>query len=167
MKLILIRHAKAGERDPRLYPDDDLRPIDPIGRAEQERVSRALARMDLGIEYLISSPLARAAQTAEITARELGLESRLEYVDELASRYSVEALVERLARFPEDAVVAAVGHEPHLGRFAAAMLHADGEIALRIDKSAVLALEFEGPAVPGKGELLFLLPARTVLRIQS
>lgn len=50
---------------------------------------------------------------------------------------------EALARYPADATVVC---EPHLSRLAAALLHADGRIAIGLAKSGVVGLE--APHVP-------------------
>src|SRR5215210_6289711 len=73
MLLLLIRHAHAGNRDPERWPDDRDRPLTDKGRKVQRDVSRFLRKRDLVPTLVLSSPWARAAETAEILARELGL----------------------------------------------------------------------------------------------
>jgi len=165
VKLILIRHADAGDPDPQRYPDDRLRPLTPEGRREHERVARGLARLGLAPTHVLTSPLARARETAAITARALGWSGPIEPVEILGDRFRVEDLREHLARYPEDSTVVCVGHEPHLSRFAATLLHHEGAAKLGLAKSGVIGLECPGKPAPGTGRLLFFLPPRELLRL--
>ena len=72
MLLILMRHGEAGEADSRRWPDDRQRPLTDAGRREHARMAEALRRMDVRFDRMLSSPLARARETAEITARVYG-----------------------------------------------------------------------------------------------
>ena len=64
MKLCFLRH---GEAD---WPDwnkpDDERPLTERGRKEMKRVARFLERLKLVPDAILTSPLPRASQTAEI-----------------------------------------------------------------------------------------------------
>ena len=72
MLLLIIRHADAEERDPARWPDDTQRPLSDKGRKVHRRVSRALKRLELVPELVLTSPWVRAAQTADILVEELG-----------------------------------------------------------------------------------------------
>lgn len=165
MKLILIRHADAGDPDPERYPDDRLRPLTPEGRRDHEIIARGLVRMGLAPSHFLTSPLIRAQETAEITARALGWTGSVEAADALGDQFSTTALLERLSRCPEDATVVCVGHEPHLSRFAATILHPEGAVKIGLSKSGVIGLECAGKPAPGSGRLLFLLPPQELLRL--
>src|SRR5215213_979162 len=73
MLLLLIRHAHAGDRDPDQWPDDRDRPLTDKGRKTQRDVSRFLRKRDFVPALVLTSPWARAAETAEIVVRELAL----------------------------------------------------------------------------------------------
>src|SRR5215213_3232555 len=73
MLLLLIRHANAGDRDAERWPDDRDRPLTDKGRKTQRDVSRFLRKRDLVPTMVLTSPWARAAETAEIIASELAL----------------------------------------------------------------------------------------------
>ncbi len=156
MKLILIRHAKAANRDRRKYPDDGLRPLTSEGRAEHRLVARALRKMSIELNHLLTSPLVRARETAEITAREMKFTGPLAETSLLGEEFSIDALIAALSRYAVNATVGCVGHEPDLGTLAAALLQADGDIAIEFKKSGVLGLEFPSKPARGAGTLLFL-----------
>jgi 8-oxo-dGTP diphosphatase len=68
--LYLVRHASAGHRDDG-DPADHLRPLDPTGHLQAERLSEWL-RHD-PIERVVSSPYRRCVQTVEPLAKHLDL----------------------------------------------------------------------------------------------
>ena len=76
MLLLIIRHADAGDRDPAQWPDDTQRPLSDKGRKTHRRVSRALGRLELAPELVLTSPWIRAAETADILAEELKLDRK-------------------------------------------------------------------------------------------
>jgi len=164
MKLLLIRHADAGDADAIKYPDDRVRPLTGFGEREHAAVAGALALLDLHATHVLSSPLTRARQTADITARVLDVEE-VAIVDALGDHFRMEELLAELSRLPSDASVVCVGHEPSISRLAATLLHADGNIRVAFAKSAVMALEFQGHPAPGTGRLLFFVSPREALRL--
>ena len=68
MDVILIRHAKAGNRDPNSWPDDDDRPLTAEGQAEHRAVMRAAKKMGVKFDFLVTSPLKRARESADIVS---------------------------------------------------------------------------------------------------
>ena len=165
MRLILIRHADAGDPDPRRYPDDRSRPLTPDGERQHRLIAGGLARMGLAATHVLTSPLRRARETAEITARALGFSGTIEPVAALGNDVSAPGLLETFARYPSDAVVVCVGHEPQLSRLAALLLHPDGTIGIAFSRSGVLALECPTTPAPGAARLLYLLAPRELLRL--
>lgn len=157
MKLILIRHADAANDEPRALTD--------TGRQQHSHVSRALNRMGIAIDRLLSSPLLRARQTAEITAAALGFGGAIEETPALGDDFSVDALLERVAALPAEATVACIGHEPHLGRFAGALVAPDGTLAMEVKKSGVIGIQAKGHPARGNGTLLFLYRPDELLRL--
>ncbi len=156
MKLILMRHALAEERSSR-YPDDALRPLSKAGRRKHRAVIEGLRRMGVDFDDIVSSPLVRARQTAQITAEVYGKDEDVEETDTLGSGFSVAALSSFLEGCDESATVLCVGHEPDFSTFAAHLLHASGDVEIDFKKSGVMGLDLpEGPG-PGKAVLLYFL----------
>ncbi len=157
MEAILIRHAKAENRDPNSWPDDDVRPLTAEGRAEQRAAVRAMRKMGIKFDFLVTSPLLRAKETAELVAKGYRWTEAPQVAEELGHEYSVGAVVKLLAKFPPNATVALVGHEPDFSHLAAALISKSGDVNIAFKKSGVLGVEFDGPAEAGKGVLLFHL----------
>jgi phosphohistidine phosphatase len=157
MEIILIRHAKAETRDANSWPDDAQRPLTAEGRAEQRAAARAMKRMGIKFDFLVTSPLARARETADIVAKSYRWSEAPQVADELGHGYAVGAVVKLLAKFPPDACVALVGHEPDLSHLTAELVSKSGDLNIAMKKSGVVGIEFDGPAETGKGTLLFHL----------
>ena len=165
MKLILLRHAEAEERDSARFPDDGLRPLTREGVKVQTAVAKALKRMGLVPDRIVTSPLVRARQTADITAKVLSLEQRLEESDALGGGYSVENVLRLLEGFGSNETVMLVGHEPDLSGLAAALLGPGEGPDIRFKKSAVLGLELDGKPEAGGAALLFFYRPKDLLAL--
>ncbi|MGD0485249.1 MAG: phosphohistidine phosphatase SixA [Gemmatimonadales bacterium] len=156
MDVILIRHGKAGNRDPNSWPDDDDRPLAAEGQAEHRAVMRAAKKMGIKFDFLVTSPLKRARETADIVASVYRWPEEPQVAAELGHGYSVSAVVKLLAKFPPTSRVALVGHEPDFSELATALVGGKSGLGLQIKKSGIAGIRFEGPAEAGAGTLLYL-----------
>ena len=77
MKLLIVRHAAAGSREEfaKTGQPDELRPLTKNGVQDMKEVARGLRRIVPAIDSVVTSPLVRARQTADIVAGEYGVES--------------------------------------------------------------------------------------------
>src|SRR5690242_6119374 len=94
MDLFLIRHARAA--DGALYADDDERPLTADGRRAALDVGAALARHGVKLDAIVSSPLVRAVETAELVAVSIGYEGGLEIRSEITPEGRPEIITQRL-----------------------------------------------------------------------
>lgn len=113
MRLLLVRHAEAAPGTP-----DEERLLTPRGRTQARALGERLAREGVRPDVLLTSPLRRARETAELLGRALGLVPEDER--RLAPGATPEAVEEAVAG--RGALVVAVGHQPDCGRVAAAIL---------------------------------------------
>lgn len=102
--LYLLRH---GDAEPASSGQDAARRLTPKGRRQARAAGRALARLGAGIEACLTSPKARAAETARLACESLGLEP--ETAAELGGG-AFDALSLAAGR----GEVLLVGHEPDL-----------------------------------------------------
>jgi phosphohistidine phosphatase len=165
MRLILMRHAHAGEADPRRWPDDRQRPLSDKGRRKHAVVADALRRMGVRFDRLLSSPLVRARQTADIIAAVYGGAPAIEETPALGDRATLADLLAALARLPADAAVLCVGHEPFLSEAEAALISRGGPVRIEMRKSGVAGLDFKGRPVAGAGTLLYHFRPRELLAL--
>ncbi|HVA48229.1 MAG TPA: histidine phosphatase family protein [Pirellulales bacterium] len=157
MKIYVVRHAWAEERDEAVYSNDDLRPLARRGRKRFRRFARRLAKRGLDVAHIATSPLVRCRQTADILAEYTLSEPLITELDALRPGSQLDALLD-WTRKQEGQDVAWVGHAPDVDQLAAALI-GDARAAIRFDKGAVAAIEFSGPPVAGQGELCWLAVA--------
>jgi|SRR5882724_5812254 len=120
MRVTLIRHGDAGDEAPR----DEERSLTKKGRADVRRVGRALERAGAHFGVVMSSPLVRAVQTAEITAAEIGFRGRVMISDRLIPDAFPAGVMSLISAFAAEGKksIALVAHEPILSRAAAMLL---------------------------------------------
>lgn len=162
MEICLVRHAIAVERGTPGYEDDGKRPLTPKGHEKMEEAAAGLATL-VTPQVVISSPLVRAWQTAEI----LVLQYRLpppRPLEALASGDD-EALVRALQEM-EGGTVMLVGHEPHISRTLSFLLTGDPDaVAALFKKGAAALLSCPGEAHPGECALEWLLQPAALRRL--
>jgi len=140
MDIYLLRHASANHYDP--AKDDDKRPIDKTGEQQSHDVGRALAALDLDLDVLISSPLTRAMQTAEIVAEELGHKAKIVTDKALRPEASYEEFEGLLTRHKKNKAIMVVGHNPSMTEFLVRMLSgSDAPSFIDFKKGAVAKIE--------------------------
>ena len=158
MKVLLVRHAIAVDRDtPGI--SDHLRPLTEEGADRFKKSARAIAAL-VTADVLVTSPLLRAKQTAEILAREWpGVGIREAEPLGSGSRKDFEA---GLARLPKNSTVAAVGHEPYASEWTAEWLGASNASAFAFKKGGIALIEFDGIVGKGEGRLVFFLAPKSL-----
>ena len=77
------------------------------------QIARGLRPLDLKLDRIVTSPLPRARETAEIVADVLGADDRLETSNVLADRLDAAAIRDWLRDRPEERLMI-VGHNPTL-----------------------------------------------------
>jgi phosphohistidine phosphatase len=152
MKLFFLRHGKAESRS-EWRGDDAERPLTPAGEEAMRREAEALRAMDLALDLIVTSPLARARRTAEIVAGELGLGGRLVEDARLASGFDVARLEQILAAHGPAESVMVVGHEPDFSQTVAELI-GGGDVVMK--KGGLARVDVAAPAA-GDGELVWLL----------
>ena len=107
--LLIMRHGKSSWKDSSL-PDHE-RPLKKRGRKDSAKIGERLKKKDLIPDLILSSSARRAAQTAEIVAKEMGYKGEIEYLDTLYMA-EPETLFDVLRALPDVGSVMLVGHNP-------------------------------------------------------
>ena len=156
MELYVVRHAVAFKRDGERWPDDGERPLTPEGKDEFRTAARGLGHLVPPVDALLSSPLMRSWQTAEILA---GLEGWPEpkAFSALEPGISPEETALALEDYAKAGAVAVVGHRPGLHELTSHLLAGDPEADVRIRKGGALRLSFDGPTRARTAALRWLL----------
>lgn len=160
LDLYLVRHAVAHERDPGRWPDDRLRPLTRKGVEDFRCVARALGELESRVGAVLSSPLARAWQTAGLLESE-GRWPAPEELPELGPETPASGILSALAArgdLQRMGAVALVGHRPSLHELASYMVCGDPHgVEVGIKKGGVAVVRFGDGIGPGSGVLLGLL----------
>jgi phosphohistidine phosphatase len=163
LELYLIRHGMAADRGDE-YPDDSKRPLTGEGIADLKKGAHALNALDIGFEHIITSPLVRTRQTADVFAEHLKSKPSVSTTDALAPAGAPTAVLQELAKHMRKGSIALVGHEPNIGELAARLLGSRTPIAFK--KGAICRIDFEVFPPKGIGQLRWFLPPK-VLRKMS
>jgi phosphohistidine phosphatase len=111
--LILIRHAKAEERDISIQKQDADRDLTSDGKKDAIQMGKRLFSMKIKPDKMVSSPARRAFQTAQIIARELKMEFGKIKLENKIYEASVRDLL-NVIRKSDDGIsnLILVGHNP-------------------------------------------------------
>ena len=147
-KIVAIRHGKPLNQG---YADDALRPLSEEGKEVQRKLSQRLKEMKIFPSLILTSPLLRAQQTAEITNEFF----KVQVIDEpaLGNDFDKDTLIERIRSQGDEVVVYLIGHAPTLGNFINALV---GKAVLPegLSKSCAAIVEFDGIPEFGNGRYI-------------
>jgi phosphohistidine phosphatase len=153
MRCYFLRHGLAGDREA-WHDDDSLRPLTREGIKKMKREAKTIAQLDLKLDAIISSPLVRARQTAEIVAKKLKMRDRLTEEVNLGLSFDLEHLAEIVGLHAGANAIMLVGHDPSMS---AAIGQLIGSASVEMKKGSLAGVEIlEGS--PLRGQLIFLLP---------
>ena len=150
--LYFVRHGKAGHHS--MAADDDERALTDAGVDALRGAAPIWRRLNLRPDIVISSPLPRALQTAELVMSGLGMPDQPIVDDRLRPGASWVNLARAMAAHADARRVMFVGHEPDLS---SAVSLLTGAASVRMRKGGVACVEFPGVPEPGAGELAWLL----------
>jgi phosphohistidine phosphatase len=158
VQVLVVRHAVAEERETfaATGKDDAERPLTEQGRRKFRKSALGLRRLVPALDALATSALVRAVQTADILAKVYGV-GEVSRLRELEPEARPAALLPWLHAQRHRAVVAVVGHEPHLSSLAERLLTGGGREFVELKKGGACLIDLgEGPR-SGRAALLWLL----------
>jgi phosphohistidine phosphatase len=161
MQFIFFRHALAMDRTESVSKGigEADRPILKEGREKTKKTAELLMRLGISPEEIVSSPFARAADTAEILKKSLGFEGKVTFTEDLQPERNFTDFLNYLKhrKSLKDTTVF-VGHEPNLSHLISSCLGGK-KTFIEIKKSGFAVVEIENlQDVPaGNGKLLTLV----------
>jgi phosphohistidine phosphatase len=163
-ELYLIRHGIAEERGD-AWPDDGKRPLSEEGMTRMRKAMRGLARLDLTIDIVLTSPLVRTRQTAEIVAAALQPKPAIIAVDSLAPGGAQAAIFADLEKQSRKTRLGIVGHEPGIGELAARLI--GSRHAVEFKKGAICRIDVDELPPSGPGELRWFLTPKLLRALKK
>ena len=151
MILYFLRHGRAEHTPGR---EDFERRLTNEGEAQLRAAAPLWRRLKVRPQVVLTSPLVRAAQTADLLCEGLGTKKRPVEHDRLRPGAGWSDLVQAMADHPSANRVLFVGHQPDLG---SAVELLTGANAVRLRPGSLACVEFSGTPEAGQGEITWLL----------
>jgi phosphohistidine phosphatase len=150
MNLYILRHASAGVR--RENPLLDVnRPLDKDGKTQSLQLAHVLNAMKISFDMVVSSPLKRSLQTAQLVATETGFEQKILSTAALAPTATFAQFQKLLRDCAAYENVLVVGHNPNLTQFLGQLLAGPTETSVpgvRLRKGTLARISLlKGPAI--------------------
>jgi phosphohistidine phosphatase len=159
MRLLFLRHGIAEDAGP--GRPDLARALTAEGRELMIAAAAGMRSLAVQPDAILTSPLVRARQTAEIVAEALGLQDRLREDDRLPG-CELGDLQDIVAEHPNAEQLLLVGHQPDMSVLIGTLI---GNGRVRMGKGSLACVE--GIAGSGGGELRWLLTAPQLARLRS
>jgi phosphohistidine phosphatase len=140
MILYLMRHANAGtiRENPLL---DAKRSLVKEGKEQCMLMARVLGALKAPIDTIVSSPLKRALQTAQLVGTELGFDGKVEISPGLGLNASFADFQNMLVKYAGRDGVLAVGHNPNIFQFLGRLITGNGGAAIRMRKASIARVD--------------------------
>ena len=162
LELYLIRHGLAADRGEE-YPDDSKRPLTSEGISRLKKEAKGLDSLDVAFDLIITSPLVRARQTADVLAETMKAKPSVATADALTPAGGPAAVMQELAKHMKRARIAIVGHEPNMGELAAHLIGSKTPVPFK--KGAVCRIDFAVFPPKGKGQIIWFATPRMLRKL--
>lgn len=166
MHIYIMRHGDSPTPEEAGVSSDEERPLSELGRQEAAIMAYLLERLDAAPDLILSSPLIRAWQTAEIVSRHFDSAAEVTTSHELAPGGSFSGTLAQILRAGRPRNVLLTGHMPGVGRLAGFLLWNQPDMGFHFRTAGVCRIDLpdEHPA-PGYGDLRWLIGPRSAERI--
>jgi phosphohistidine phosphatase len=164
MEIYLFRHGIAEEKSADL-PDEN-RQLTKEGRQKTEKVAQYLKKLDFEFDLILTSPLARARQTAEILMQ-AELSQKLEESADLAPDGDISHWVTNWLepkKYAPQTKLLLVGHEPDLGHWGEILVYGEAKGRLVLKKAGMIGIKVpETGSLLGHSYMFWLTPPRYLI----
>jgi phosphohistidine phosphatase len=144
MDLYLLRHAIAVLRGTEGYEHDADRPLTTKGQKKMYRIAEGIRALDLSFDVILSSPILRARQTAEITAEVLGIAKKLKFSDNLATDGEAEEVIREIREnYGNLDSLMLVGHEPDMSNLISVLISGEAGLSITMKKGGLCKLTLD------------------------
>jgi phosphohistidine phosphatase len=151
MNIYIIRHGAAVDLDKDIA-DDAFRYLNKVGREKSKDVAKKLKKLKAKFDIIISSPLVRAVQTAEIFASVLNFKGEVKTAIELMGGYSPSKFNQLIYNNSVCKSLAFIGHAPAVYHFAANLIQkkSGADPKIHFHNSSVFKIDYDLTGESGK-----------------
>lgn len=162
MELFVIRHAIAEPLGKENQFSDEKRSLTVEGRIRMREIVKGLVNLGVEFDLILTSPLARAVETAEIVAAAAGLSKKdITQTENLAPGAAAENLFAEIKGLAGAEAVALVGHQPDLGILISRIIQSDrGVLSIQLKKGSVCCINIAETVPALRGEMMWMLTPR-------
>jgi phosphohistidine phosphatase len=154
MNLYLIRHGDAVPVGGSIQHDAD-RVLSPQGREDALAMGATLAKAGAPVSAILTSPLTRAVETAELLAGKLPSNPRIIQSEHLTPGFGQRILLDQLNSLHHEGIIV-IGHQPDMSSFLSYLV-GDGETVVEMTTCAAALVRLSKPLNPHGGVLRWLL----------
>jgi phosphohistidine phosphatase len=153
MEIYLMQHGEAYAED-----QDQERSLTPGGEDQIRASGKALRKLGVDVDLIVSSPKKRARQTAEIVGGELGYSGEeIAVTETLEPLAPAEDAIAYIRRYGEKEKVFLAGHLPSLGVIASKLVSQEAHVSIHFEMGGVCRIDVE--VLPThEGDLRWVFP---------
>lgn len=156
MHLYLMRHGEADPVGGEVRRDAE-RVLSRRGHDEARIMGHALARLEPGLERILTSPLVRAAESGRIVAGSYPSPPVVEQSEQLSPGFRRLALLKHLDSFGPEARLLLIGHQPDMGELLAWLVAETPQAGIALGTASLAMLTMRRPSLDGEPVLRLLL----------
>lgn len=151
MDIYIIRHGVAADLDSEIV-EESYRYLTIHGRNHCRIVAQRLKDMKIHFDSIISSPLVRAVQTAEVFASVLKYEDEIKTAIELIGGNSFNRFLQLVRRHSHHSSIAVFGHAPDVNSFSLNLIRDNPvkDLQLNFKNSSVCKINYDPASGSGK-----------------
>jgi phosphohistidine phosphatase len=161
MELYLIRHGIAQPLGQKNDFTDEKRALTPQGRDRLREAAKGLRKLGINFDLMLTSPLVRAIESAEIIADALGMDKKLiTQTNNLVPGAAFDELFGEIKQQKGIETLALVGHQPDLGELISTIVWGEGKLCVPLKKGGVCCINLTETVPALRGSLMWLLTPR-------
>ncbi len=164
MDLYILRHGEAGKRSS-ISKDDSKRSLTLEGQREMVEISKGLKTLGIEFDYIFTSPLLRARQTADIVIKNVKSKNQIKELDELKPEGNKLNLYNKLSVLRPDSSVLIIGHEPYLSELVGEAI-SQGNCRINLKKAGLARIRARSLLPTINGELKWLLAPKHLKKMK-
>lgn len=166
MNVYFMRHGIAQAKDDPKIESDDERELTKKGAKRARKVAKGLRALNIPFDRIVTSPLPRARETADIVAKIFDMKEQVEEAEELKPEASIERLAARLIEYRDCQELLLVGHQPFLGKAASLLLCRSESAEIDLKKGGVCCIELNELDMKKPGVFRWMLTPRQLRKLR-